>query len=164
VVTDDNKIYLLEQKDHKLVRLPIDDYDPELQTLRMTGNLFCKTVELSGEGSVKVYAIDRAFNKVDEYYQSWPVKADMTVGKVFSFLFPFRVEMEPTNSQFVHFQFKGNNNYRWVYLNLLLLVAFLGIIKAQGRKLSRNILDLLVVAVTGVFGFIAVNIFSNKEY
>jgi hypothetical protein len=66
-----------------------------------------KTVQLGGEGSMKVYAIDRQFNKIDEYYQSWPVKAEMTVGKVFSFLFPFRVEMEPANSQFVHFSLRG---------------------------------------------------------
>ncbi len=164
VITSDNKIYLLEQKDYKLVRLPVDDYDPSLQTLQLTGSLFNKTVQLGGEGSIKVYAIDRENNKIDEYYQSWPVKADMTVGTVFSFLFPFRVEMEPANSQFIHFEIVGNKNYKWVYLNLLLLGTFLVMMKVQGRKFSRNILDLLVVAVTGVFGFIAVNIFTNKEY
>jgi hypothetical protein len=45
-----------------------------------------------------------------------------------------------------------------------MLGAFLVMIKVQGRKFSRNIPDLPVVALTGIFGFIAVNIFTSKEY
>jgi hypothetical protein len=146
------------------MELPVGDYHPETQTLQISGNLFYKTVVLTSEGAVKVYAIDRAYHKVDEYYQTWPVKADMPVGKVATFLFPFSIDMQPGNSQFVRFQFKGNSTYRWMFLNLLLLGFSFGFIKKQGRKLGRNIPDLLIVAATGVFGFIAVNIFSNKEY
>ena len=164
LVSEDNRIYLLRETDYNLIKLPIDDYNPETQALQITGNLFYKTVELAAEGFVKVYAIDRAYNKVDEYYQSWPVKADMPVGKVSAWLFPFSIEMEPSNSQFIHFRLNGNPSYKWIYLNLLLLGCSLVIIKRQGRKFSRNILDLVVVVATGIFGFIAVNIFSNKEY
>jgi hypothetical protein len=164
LVSEDNRIYLLRESDYNLMKLPIDDYNPDTQSLQITGNLFYKTVELAAEGFVKVYAIDRAYNKVDEYYQSWPVKSDMPVGKMSSYLFPFSIEMEPSNSQFIQFRFNGNSSYKWICLNLLLLVCSLVIIKKQGRKFSRNILDLIVVAATGIFGFVAVNIFSNREY
>lgn len=164
LVSDDNRIYLLRETDYNLVKLPVDDYNPGTQALQIGGNLFYKTVELAADGFVKVYAIDRAYNKVDEYYQSWPVKSDMAVGKISAWLFPFSIEMEPSNSQFVRFQFKRNPAYNWIWLNLLLLGCSVVIIMRQGRRMSRNILDLVVVAVTGIFGFIAVNIFSNKEY
>lgn len=164
LVSEDNRIYLLRSGDYKLMELPINDYNPDTQTLQMMGSLFYKTVVLNGEGAIKAYAIDRKYNKAAEYYQTWPVKADMPVGKVFTWLFPFSIEMQPTNSHFVHFQLNANHTGRWIYLNLLLLALSFLIIKRQGRKLSSNILDLMIVAATGIFGFIAVNIFANKEY
>jgi hypothetical protein len=164
LVSDDNRIYLLRSGDYKLLELPINDYNPDTQALQIAGSLFYKTVILNGEGSIKAYAIDRKYNKVAEYAQTWPVKADMAVGKVFTWLFPFSIEMQPASSHFVHFQVNRNHTGRWIYLNLLLLALSFLLIKRQGRKLSSNILDLIIVAVTGIFGFIAVNIFANKEY
>jgi len=164
VISDDNRIYLLRSSDYKLMELPIDDYNPNTQSLQIMGTLFYKTVVLISEGSIKAYAIDRKYNKVAEYARTWPVKADMPVGKIFTYLFPFSIEMQPANSHFVHFQVNTSHSWRWIYLNLLLLALSFVIIKRQDRKLSSNIFDLCIVALTGIFGFIAVNIFANKEY
>lgn len=164
IVTTDNDLYLLLQDDYKLQRLPIEDFNAATQSITITGNLFNKVVTLFDNNFTKAYALDRGYQKVDEFFEAKPQRSEMTVGKLGQILFPFMIHLKSGNSMFIDFYTKGFKSIHWIYLNVFLLLIAIFIINRQHRSIKNNILDLMLIATTGIFGFIAVQIFPNKEY
>ncbi|KAB7530227.1 DUF4857 domain-containing protein [Flagellimonas olearia] len=164
IVTDDNKLYLLMTDNYGIQPLPIEDFDANRQTLVMGGNLFYKTVILMDEAFTKVYVIDRDFKKVDELKEGLPLKSEMAIGKVEQFLFPFSIALNKSTSLFTGIYMKKYVSWSWAILSVVLVIFTLVLIKRNNRSLKNNILDIVLVFFTGIFGFIAVHMFPNKEY
>lgn len=164
IISVDNKLYTLNKKDYSMSLLPVPDYDPEKQTLLVSGNLFNKTVLLVGERSVRAYTIDRNYRQIDQLNTSFPIKAEMTNGKIFSAIFPFYLQLSSPYTEFIKMAYHKVPGYNWLLLNLVFLIISLVWMKREERKLSRGIPDLVIVALTGVFGFLAVWMFPDKTY
>ncbi len=57
-----------------------------------------------------------------------------------------------------------SNSWSWLALNLALVIITVILIRREGKSLGGNIPDLVIVALTGIFGFLAVHIIPNKQY
>lgn len=164
IVTEDNRLFILDYNDYSLTEFPIYDYKPSEEQFSINGNMFHRIITLTGDDYVKSYALNRDYEKVDEYYDEWKGKSEMIEGKVAGYLFPFNINFESSNTRYIKFMFDGFRDFNWIYLNLVLLGGAYTIIQMKKRKISRNILDLMLVAGTGIYGFIATLLFPNKEY
>jgi len=164
MVTQDNRLFLLGIPDYKLTEIPIYDYKPLKQKMLFSGNLFDRTFTLVGNSSVKAYSLDRDYKIIDTYSEGRPVKSEMLMGKVFDYLFPFYINFEIPESKFIQFNINGYANYYWIYLNIILFGLTFFLIKKGNKRLSNIIPDLIIVAVTGLFGFIVIHLFPNKEF
>ena len=164
LISEDNSIYILNQDNYKFIRLPFEGLDPDQDELRIYGSMFNYTMSIRREGYMKVVALDNKYNKVDEYTETWPKRYETKQGKVASFLFPAQLSLSTSKSRFINFYVEWTKNFNWLILNIMLIFAQFIIIRRTGLNLKRNIIDLLVIGLTGMYGFIGVNFFQNKFF
>lgn len=164
LVSEDDGLYILTQDVYEFIRWPFDALQPETDELRIYGNLFNYTVITRRPGYQKAMALDTEYNKVDEFTETWPVRAESKQGKIASFIFPAEMRLSVPTTNYIDFYGERTKKFNWVFLNLLLVVAQIVIIRRSKLKMQKNIIDLVIVGITGIYGFIAVNFFQNKFF
>ena len=164
LISNNNEIYILTQDEYELIKFPVEGFIPEKEELRIYGNLFNYTIISRGKSSLKAIALDKEYNKVDEYTESWTKLSETSAGKVAGYIFPGELRLSDSNSSFIDFYFDRTKGFNWLILNFLLMITHFFIIRKTGLKPIKNLVDFAVIAVTGIFGFLAVNIFQNKFF
>jgi hypothetical protein len=162
--SENNDIYILTQDDYELVKFPVTGFNADNCELKIYGDLFHYNVITEADGHMDVAVLDKEYKNVDRYSEKWPVLSEHSEGKIFGYLFPAQLSMEDPNSQFISFYWNGSANKGWVIFNLILVGAHLMILRRRKAKINNQLIDLGIVAVTGIFGFIAVNFFQNKFF
>lgn len=162
--SDKNEIYILTQDDYKLVKWPVDGYDPATCDLKIYGDLFNYTAILEYEDHIKAFALTPDYQLVDTYTEYWKTKEQLSEGKIFSTLFPAQLSMESENSKFIRFYFTLSKGMNWVFFNLLLLVIHFTWLFVRKSPLKNHLADMGIVAVGGIYGLIAVHLFQNKFF
>jgi hypothetical protein len=164
IVSGSNELYALNKKDYSLSRFPVNDYNPEKDVLTIIGNQFTKTVSLSGTDGVRVYTMDRSFTKIDEYNEKLQQKSEAGAGKMAGLLFPFQVNVDSPFSSFINITPSSSVSYYFLIFNLVLVVFAAWLAARNARSIKNSIPDLAIIALTGIFGFLAVHIIPNKQY
>lgn len=162
--SDKNEIYILTQDDYKLVKWPVDGYDPATCDLKIYGDLFNCTAILEYDDHIKAFALTPDYQLVDTYTEYWKTKEQLTEGKIFSTLFPAQLSMTSDNSKFIRFYFTLSKGLNWVFFNLLLLVIHFTWLFVRKSPLKNHLADMGIVAVGGIYGLIAVHLFKNKFF
>jgi hypothetical protein len=156
-------IYILTQDDYELIKFPVGNFHPESEELKIYGDLFNYNVIINGDGFMRVVVLDKEYQKVKEYNETWPVRAETNYGKLFSTLFPAQISLTNENSNFVNFYFSLSKGFKWLIVSFVLMVVHFILIRRRGR-LIRHTADFGIILLTGIYGFIAVNIFPNKFF
>lgn len=162
--SDKNEIYILTQNDYRLIKWPVDGYEPSDCELKIYGDLFNYTVVIEAADHVEVVALDRQFRQVDRYTENWPVKETLAEGKIFGILFPAQLSMTSDNSKFIRFYFAPAPGFRWIFFNLFLVVVYFVVLWRQKVSIKNHLADLGIIALSGIFGLIAVAFFRNKFF
>lgn len=163
--SDKNEIYILTQDVYKLIKLPIEGFDADNCNLRIFGDIFNYNVIVQSEDHMKVDVLNYSdYKKIDEYTNSWLKRSERTSGKVFAAIFPAQISMSDSDSNFTNFYFELSAGFLWLITNLLFAGFHLLFLIKRKAKLSKHMLDLVLVSITGIFGFIAVNFFQNKFF
>ena len=162
--SDKNEIYILTQDDYKLIKWPVDGYNPATCDLKISGDLFNYTVIIEAEDHIKAIALTPDYQLVDTYSESWKTKEQLPEGRIFASLFPARISMISDNSKFVRFYFTPSKGTNWVFFNLALLLLNILWLFAQKAKLKNHLADMGIVAVCGIYGLIAIHLFQNKFF
>jgi hypothetical protein len=102
------------------------------------------------------------YDVVGTHGEKWESLYERSDGKTFASIFPFEIRMRDDNSAFVRFFFKPSPGYRWIIINLIALIVAVILIMRRGWPLKSNIPDLLITAVTGIYGLVATQFFPNK--
>ncbi|MBO9634439.1 MAG: DUF4857 domain-containing protein [Chitinophagaceae bacterium] len=164
LITPSHTMHVLNKRDYSITQLPVEGFNAENTSAIVTGNLFNKTVITKSDKGVQLTTMDRDYKVIDRYFYPLPQKSEMAIGKVASAIFPFQLELSSPHDEFIGFHFSESNNWSWLVLNILLLIATIILIRREGKSISRSIPDLILVALTGIFGFLAVHIIPNKQY
>lgn len=164
VFTQNNEVYVLNQDVYDLQRLPLKRFDMAENTLRINGDMFNKCISVIGEDYINVYALNDMYNVVDTYTESWPGRFQRPEGKTFAFLFPGELQLSKDQTAFANLFITVSPGFSWILMNLLWVALALFLILRKKNPVVRHIPDLLIIAVTGVFGFIATSVFPNKFY
>ena len=162
--SDQNEIYVLTQDEYRLIRLPVDGFDPENCNLRIHGDLFNYHVIVEAGDHLQVDALDRKFNKVDMYSEHWPARAERKEGKIFASVFPWQLSMTDDHSGFVRFYGKMSPGISWFAFNILLAGLYFVLLRRGKRTRKVFFADYLIIAGTGIFGLIAVLVFPASFY
>jgi len=162
--TDDNEVYILLEGAYYLQELPVGGFNRHTDRLRVRHDMFGKTISVIGDHSLKVTRIDDAYQVVDTYETTWEPRQKRSDYQLFSWLFPFEVSMEAPDSRYVGMYFSFAHGFGWLVLHLLLAGLLIYLLKRRNSSLRKNSIDLALVLLTGIFGFIAVRVFPNKFY
>jgi hypothetical protein len=160
--SEKNEIYILTQDDYKLIKWPVDGISAETSDLKIYGDLFNYAVIMESPGNIKAVVLDKDYQYVDSYAETWPVREDTKVGKVFASVFPAQISLTSEKSKFIGFYFNWSKGYYWLFLNFFLLLLHVAWLHWKKENLKKHIADLAIVAVCGVFGLVAVYLFPNK--
>ena len=164
LVSAQNEIYVLYQDNYELLKLPVSGFDPKSDDLKILGDFFNYNVIIEGESYVKNFALDNKFQLVDQYSEKWDDRYHRFEGKIFNLLFPFDLALKSSTSRYIDFRTSGYMSTHWIILSILLVVAQIIWLRRERNNLKNHLIDLGIIAVTGIFGFIAVNIFQNKFF
>lgn len=162
--SEEKEIYVVTQDDYQLIKLPVGKMDPTQNEIRIFGDLFHYNVIETGDDFIRVSVLDAEFRNVDEYHETWKGKMERTEGLIFQALFPGSISMTDNQSEFIRFWFQCNKSFTWLILSVILLVLQLLIIRTRKSPVKNQIADLIIILITGVFGFLSVNIFPNKFF
>ena len=160
--TRSNGIYVVMDEVYDLQRLPVEGVDPYTQEIRINGDLFNKCITVEGDNWLKATAIDDMYEIVDTYEETWKGRYERSDGKILSALVPFEVSLTSPLSAYVNFYFKMSPGFLWVITNMVALGAAIFILLRKKMPLKNNIVDLAIIALTGIYGLIIIFIFPNK--
>lgn len=164
IVTRDHQLLILNKKDYSFTKIPIEGYNSDNMKLALTGTLFNRTIIVNSEKGVQMFTFNRDYKLIDKYNHPLPLKSEMGIGKVAAAIFPFQLDLTSAYTEFVHMDFEGSHTWIWILVNLILVALTVIFIRREGKSVVRGIPDLLIVALTGIFGFLAVHIIPNKQY
>jgi hypothetical protein len=162
--SNQNQLYILTQDDYELVKFQVENIDPEKHQIRIYGDLFNYNIIVNGNDFITDHVLDSEYNKVDEYHETWQPQEKQKEGKIFEALFPAQLSMTESDSNYIRFFTTVNTSFYWLIFSLILVLIQFYIIKRRKEKMTRHIIDFCIVGVTGIFGFLAVNIFPNKFF
>ena len=162
VITEDNKLYLILFENYKFQKIPIQNYNSDEDIIRFQGNLFYRLVTVYKEDQLKVYVTNRKYELIDTYEKTWKSKMERTAGQISTYIFPFELSFNSSDSMYIDFYF-SNLNFNSIYLNVVLLLITILWIRKKKIHIIADGMDYIIVLVTGIFGFIAVNIFRNED-
>lgn len=156
MVTRENILYLISYDNYKLIRLPVDDFIADEMDFLFIIDPIYRTIKYFNDQELKCIVTDKDYNIIDTYETSWLPKTEWTRSKIVASLFPFQVERENARTDYILFNLKFNG---WLALIGIFLALGITVIvkKAVYREnLKENWFDLLIVAVTGLYGALAV--------
>ena len=162
VFTRNKGIFMVMDEVYDLQRLPVDGFNPYIHTFRLYADLFNKCITVMGSNWYEAIAIDDMYNVVATHGEEWEDLYERPEGRMFATIFPFEIRLKDDDSAFVRFYFKPSPGVRWLFVNLLSLTLVVILIIRRGWPLRSNIPDLIITAVTGVYGLIATQFFPNK--
>lgn len=164
LISSDDAVYTLNKRDYSVSKMPIEGYHPATHTMIVSGNLFNKTVTLEKPESTQVFTFDREYRLIDEYTKNLPQQSTMWSNKVYGALFPFHLMVEAEYYNFIRPTLTPTPSWNWIYLHGILVLLSILMIRTANREVRESVADLVIVAVTGIFGFIAIWLFPNKAY
>ncbi len=162
--TEENEIYLLMQDDYQLQRLPVNGYDRESHRLRVREDVLHKTISIIGDDHIQVTVVDDQYEVADTYSDQWEPVHSQSDHVLFSWLFPFQLNLQVPDSRFVSLDIFWAPHYFWLIINLALVGVAICLLKRKNRSFEKNLIDLGIILLTGIFGFIATRVFPNKFY
>ncbi|HDR89246.1 MAG TPA: DUF4857 domain-containing protein [Bacteroidetes bacterium] len=157
-------VFVVMEGVYHLQRLPVEGFDPFQHEMKINCDMFNKTFAMEGEDFLKVVAVDDMYEVVDTYEETWDGIFERPDGKMFASIFPFELELRTARTGFVNFYFTRSPGFTWLLVNLVFVGLAVWLILRRKGNLLKNIPDLLIVLVTGVFGFIGTQVFPNKFY
>ena len=162
VLTGNQGIFLLMEESYDLQRIPVDGFDPESHSFRLNSDLFNKCITVNGENWYEAIAIDDMYKVVATHGERWEGLYERADGKTFASIFPFEIRMKDDNSSFVRFFLMLSPGFRWILVNIFSVAVVILLLYRKKWPLKQNIVDILLVAVTGIYGLAATQIFPNK--
>jgi len=156
MVTLENDLYLISYDDYKLIRLPIDDFIADEMDFLFTIDPIYRTIKYFNDQELKCIVTDKDYKVIDTYETSWLPKTEWTSSKIAASLFPFQVERQNAHTDYILFNLNFNGWLALIGIFLALSITVLVKKLVYREKLRENRFDLLLVAVTGLFGALAV--------
>jgi len=162
LLTTSGEAFLISYDRYKLIKLPLEGFNIKEKTFAFFGDQFFRTISLIGKCNVRTVVTDRNYNIVKVYENKWEGNKELSAGVLAAYLFPFTLSFTDLNSSLSNFYFE-TSGIHGIILSVLLSVITVLLLKKRSIKLSDAWFDLVLVLVTGIFGFIAVSFVKNVE-
>ncbi len=163
LITKDNRAFIVSMNNYKLIPIPIEGYDKTRMQLKLMGNIKCRIFTIIDKDSLMAFVTDRNYKLIDTYKYKWLSNKERVPGKILSVVTPFTLKMTTKDNGFYNFYFSFNGVYAFLFNILLVALTFFLLKKYKGREFKSQILDLVIVLLTGLYGFIGVLLIRDES-
>jgi hypothetical protein len=160
--TKQGEVYLISYDNYKLIRLPLDNFDMQKENFSFMGDQFYRTISLTSAKSVRSVVTDKNYKVIDRYEETWPGNYELPAGAVAATIFPFTLKLGDASSSFSNFYFKFSGLHS-VLISLILTILTYFILRIRKISFKKGWFDLILVLISGIFGFIAVLLVKNID-
>ncbi len=162
LLTENSEVYYIMYDHYRLQKLPVRSYDSSKDQLIIISDLFYRVFNVISDTTLNSVVTDRLYQPIDYHKESWPGPEQSLAGVVSRYLFPFSLELTKSTSRYVDFYFDGYH-FQALIINILFVLLTLGLMKKRNVQITRKWYDLLLVLITGIYGFLGVLIFENTD-
>ena len=162
MITEDSKLFLILFDNYDFLEVPIKDYNYSEDIFRFQADLFYRTIYIYKGNQLNVFITNRKYELIDYYEEKWVSNEERTAGTISKYIFPFELEVNSGDSMYVDFYF-SDYSFLAIYLNIVLMLVTMFLLYKKKIIFTKGIMDCLIVLCSGIFGFIAVNIFRYED-
>lgn len=149
--------YVLNAPNYKLQLLPIEKVNWNKESVTIFGNIWYWTIRIFSAEEEKAFAID---SQTKELVDEHRFEVDNAPHFLKKHLFPFELSWKNSYTRFITPKVEAGSFI--VFLSNIFLVLLLFVI-GRLKKLKIDIFELFWVAITGIFGFIPILLFAEKQ-
>jgi len=163
LITGDNNVNLISYDQYKLIKLPLDGFDPDTMTMMMVADLLNRTFIYKEREGDKIHCVLTDLDyKVQRTY-TYPIDRGRVefVKALSQGLFPFTIETKSANSDYILFDFQLSGLSALAGV-LAALIIFALVRMSRSIKLKDSWIDWFIVLITGPYGLIAVLIVGKE--
>jgi hypothetical protein len=154
------KLHLLTYDGYKLVPLPLEDYDPDRMDFKILINPLYLTAVWSDDTQIRAVAMDKAYRSLERYTHRMSRATPTPMQRLHAFLFPFSVRFEAPDNGFLRPTWRLGNMA--ALGGLLACCCGYAVIHWLRRRTLPDAYRLILVAVTGIYGLIAVTFIGSE--
>ncbi|WPL17063.1 hypothetical protein Thiowin_02049 [Thiorhodovibrio winogradskyi] len=161
LLAEDSRLFLLGQGDDPLTPLELPGYDPERMELKLLFNPLYRTAIYSDRQEIHAIAMDRAFKPIARYQRRMAMAAPRLVDTLWDSLTPVNLQWRTPESRYPRLtpQWHGEKAAIGMSMALVLALAWL---RWRRAPLLGNWASLILVALTGFLGLIALLLFPPE--
>ncbi|MBU0710673.1 DUF4857 domain-containing protein [bacterium] len=156
IVTWTDEVYMITYDNYSILKLPTEGYHADDMALLLSINPLHKLISYSDSREMKCVLLDNDYKVVNRYHSSWTPKEEWISSKVAAILFPFDIETQSRNSDYKYLKVNFNGITSLIGILIALLATFFCKRFVYRDELTNNWFDFVIVAVSGIFGAIAV--------
>lgn len=156
LLAEDDRLYLLGDGDYRLVPLPLPGYDSDRMELKIIFNPLYRTAIYSDQEQIHAVAMDRDFEVIALYQRTMAMARPRLVDRLWETLTPYGLSLREPESRYVALSPRLHPAPgAAIGIGLSLILAYL-FLRRRGQSLRASAVDLIIVALSGLYGLIAV--------
>ncbi len=157
IIDADGKPWLAVGENHRLVPLPVTQYDPAADTLSLRGNLLHRLIVVQTDTTLEAVALDRDYRVLDRHEETLPDPDARLSARIGQVLFPLAWWLSDSTSGYLGFH--ARTPVRDLLpaalgLNALLLAAHVIVLRRRKILAPTRLPDLAATAALGFCGLI----------
>lgn len=161
-LTKDKRLYLISYDNYRLIPLPLESYDPDTMDFKLIINPLYRTAIYSDNETIRAVVMDSQYRPLDKYRHTMP-GASLTLSQsIFNSVTPFRLNLEDPTQGYFAVQVQWHGWLSWISIGIGLVGFFFLAYRRRARGLAL-VLDGIVVAITGLYGLVAVLILPSQK-
>ncbi|GAB7024431.1 DUF4857 domain-containing protein [Salidesulfovibrio brasiliensis] len=155
LLANDDTLHLIGYDGYKLTPLPLEHYDPDTMDFKMIVNPLYRTAVYSDDEIVRAVVMDPNYRPLARYEHVMPGAGKTFAERVFNTVTPFGLKLKDGTSGYLSpgFVFHGPSGFISIGLAL---TTYLVIARRKGHTTARTCADGGLVALTGMYGLVAV--------
>ena len=155
LLTEKGELFLISCDNYKLIRLPLDNYNPDIMDFKLIINPLYRTAVYSDDHTIYAVAMDSDYQPIDRYQRVMFAGQRTMKDIIFKAIFPFYIKTSDKSSGYLRFDLILNGwlSMAGIVLALLITVLYMRISKLNYKKYW---LDPVFILFTGLFGLVAV--------
>ena len=155
LLTEKGELFLISCDNYKLIRLPLDNYNPDIMDFKLIINPLYRTAVYSDDHTIYAVVMDSDYQPIDCYQRVMFAGQRTMKDIIFKAIFPFYIKTSDKSSGYLRFDLILNGwlSMAGIVLALLITVLYMRINKLNYKKYW---LDPVFILFTGLFGLVAV--------
>lgn len=155
-------LYILGHGDYRLIPLQLPGYTPDRMELKIIFNPLYRTAIYSDEETIHAVVMDRDYRVLDRYGRTMAMASPRLVDQIWELLAPFSLKTYDPGSRYLSLRPRWHGWNAAIGSALALVAAFL-FLRRRGQGLGAQGPDLILVALTGFYGLLALFLLPPDE-